>query len=78
MQIIGVRPYHEKESHSHTILEGVNADLVLRCSDHSIIDRWTDVEDKEALHWTSRIIKEEGMLVGSTSGAALKIAVDIA
>jgi hypothetical protein len=72
-------PYEDKEKKSSTGLEGVNTfPELLRTSDTSVIDRFIDCDDKEAQYWTRRIIKEEGMLVGSTSGAGLKAAVELA
>jgi len=52
VKIVGVHPYLDIEQKTHTIMEGVNSDLVFRVTDHSIIDEWKDVSDKEAFDWT--------------------------
>jgi cystathionine beta-synthase len=39
--------------------------------DRQFTDKWIKVDDKEALDYARRLIREEGMFVGGSSGTAL-------
>ncbi len=52
-------------------IEGIGEDFLPSTLDLSIIDEVIRVTDKEAFQWTRRIVKEEGIFCGISSGAAL-------
>lgn len=51
-------------------IEGIGEDFLPSTLDLSIIDEIVRVTDKEAFQWTRRIVKEEGIFCGVSSGAA--------
>jgi len=53
------------------LIEGIGYDFIPRVLDLSLIDKWVTIYDQESFAAARRIIKEEGMLVGGSSGAAL-------
>ena len=62
---------------SHAI-QGIGAGFVPAILDTSLIDEVATVEDEEAMDWARRAAREEGLLVGVSSGAALAAAAKIA
>jgi cystathionine beta-synthase len=52
-------------------IEGIGEDFLPSTLDLSVIDEVVRVTDKEAFQWTRRIVREEGILCGVSSGAAL-------
>lgn len=52
-------------------IEGIGEDFLPSTLDLSVIDEVVRVTDKEAFQWTRRIVKEEGIFCGVSSGAAL-------
>jgi cystathionine beta-synthase len=82
IEIIGVDPigsiYHDYY-HTHALqkkaktyfIEGIGEDFVPGTIDFSFIDDVISVTDKDAYTMTRRLAKEEGLLVGSSSGAAV-------
>lgn len=52
-------------------IEGIGEDFLPSTLDLSVIDEVVRVTDKEAFQWTRRIVKEEGIFCGISSGAAL-------
>lgn len=60
------------------LVEGVGYDFIPRVLDRTVVDRWVKSVDKESFYWSRRLIKEEGLLCGGSSGGAFKAAVDIA
>lgn len=55
-------------------IEGIGEDFLPSTLDLSVIDEVIRVTDKEAFQWTRRIVKEEGIFCGVSSGAALAAA----
>ena len=53
------------------LTEGIGEDFIPRTIDFSFIDSVVQVTDKEAYLMARRLAKEEGILVGSSSGAAV-------
>ena len=59
-------------------IQGLGANFVPEILDTSIYDEVIDVDADTAVTWARRAAAEEGLLVGLSSGAALKAAVDVA
>mgnify|MGYP001112341000 CR=1 FL=1 len=59
-------------------IQGLGANFVPEILDTSIYDEVLDVDADSAVQWARRAASEEGLLVGLSSGAALKAAVDVA
>lgn len=54
--------------------EGIGEDFLPKTMDFSVVDEVYQVDDKECFDISRRLAKEEGILVGGTSGAVLLIA----
>jgi cystathionine beta-synthase len=52
-------------------IEGIGEDFLPSTLNLSVIDEVIRVTDKEAFQWTRRIVREEGIFCGISSGAAL-------
>lgn len=82
VQVIGVDPYGSVigggEAGQPYLVEGIGYDFIPDVLDMSIVDRWIKTDDNESFRWALRIIKEEGMLVGGSSGTVMIGAMEIA
>lgn len=56
-------------------VEGIGYDFVPDSMKRDLVDQWYKTEDKESFYYARRLIREEGMLVGGSSGSALAAAV---
>jgi cystathionine beta-synthase len=83
IKIIGIdtygsvfKKYHEtgifdpKEIYPY-ITEGIGEDILPKNVDFTLIDKFEKVTDKDSFLMTRRIAREEGILAGNSSGAAL-------
>jgi cystathionine beta-synthase len=80
-KIVGVDPIgsilhdlfqHGKHGPSHTYkLEGIGEDFLPTTLDLSVLDDTVQISDKEAFLMTRRLVREEGIFCGGSSGAAL-------
>lgn len=59
-------------------VEGTGYDFIPTVLDRSIIDRWVKVGDQDALITARRVIREEGLLCGGSSGSAMAAALKAA
>lgn len=60
------------------LVEGIGYDFIPDAYDASVVDRVVKTNDRNAFEIALRLIKEEGMLVGGSSGSAVWAAVEIA
>ena len=82
IQIIGVEPFDSpliskgvKGAHK---IQGIGANFIPNTLNKDIIDVIELIDDKDAFEYSKIATKLEGVLVGISSGAALKIAIDYA
>ena len=59
-------------------IQGIGAGFIPDTLDLSLVDRVELVDSAEAVAFTRRLIREEGVLVGISSGAAAAVAVRLA
>lgn len=59
-------------------VEGIGYDFIPDVLNRSIIDEWVKTNDKESFMWSRRLIKEEGLLCGGSSGSAMQATIKAA
>ncbi|KAL8717304.1 MAG: hypothetical protein Q9225_005436 [Loekoesia sp. 1 TL-2023] len=59
---------HANESYK---VEGIGYDFVPDVLDQHCVDHWVKTDDREAFAYARRLIAEEGLLVGGSSGSAI-------
>ncbi|OHE98339.1 cystathionine beta-synthase [Colletotrichum orchidophilum] len=59
---------HENESYK---VEGIGYDFIPDVLDRQLVDKWYKTEDRESFQLARRLIAEEGLLVGGSSGSAM-------
>ncbi|HZD18441.1 MAG TPA: cystathionine beta-synthase [Actinomycetota bacterium] len=60
------------------LTEGIGEDFWPETLDPSVVDRWVRVSDRDAFAMARRITREEGILVGGSSGTAVVAALEVA
>ncbi|KAL1919188.1 uncharacterized protein VTP21DRAFT_2570 [Calcarisporiella thermophila] len=60
------------------LVEGLGHEFIPRALDRSIVDRWFKVDDKMSFLMSRRLIREEGLLCGGSSGSAMAAAIEVA
>jgi cystathionine beta-synthase len=65
---------HDVEATTYKV-EGIGEDFLPSALDLSVIDQVLRVTDKESFLWTRRMVKEEGIFCGGSSGSAVAAAV---
>ena len=59
-------------------IQGIGAGFVPEVLQRELIDEVVAIEDEEAFHYTRRLAREEGLLVGPSSGANVAAALQVA
>ncbi|XP_077524681.1 cystathionine beta-synthase isoform X2 [Amblyomma americanum] len=84
VQIIGVDPHGselaldaEPNDPSVTMyeVEGIGYDFVPTVLDRSLVDKWYKCNDKDSFLMARKLIRQEGLLCGGSSGSAMSVAV---
>jgi cysteine synthase A len=65
----GVDPVHGPHK-----IQGIGAGFVPKNLDLDMVDQVEQVSNEEAMEWAHRLMKEEGILAGISSGAAMAVA----
>jgi len=81
IKIIGIDPvgsifydyfhYKKKTKPSPYLIEGLGDEFLINCVEFDLIDDMYQVSDKKAFEYMRKLIKEEGILAGGSSGAAI-------
>lgn len=82
VKIIGVDPYGSilgggTEIKSY-LVEGIGYDFIPDVLDNSLIDHYIKINDQDTFHIARRLIREEGLLCGGSSGGAVWAALQAA
>ena len=72
-----LKKYHEtgifdKNEIYPYVTEGIGEDMIPQNIDFDIIDGFTKVSDKDAAIYCRKLLKDEGMFLGNSAGAAIK------
>lgn len=60
------------------MVEGIGYDFIPKVLDLALVDRWIKSNDADSFHMARRLIREEGLLVGGSSGTAMAAAIQVA
>jgi len=67
----------DKRLQSYAV-EGIGYDFIPAVLDRGLVDTWVKSDDEESLITARRLIREEGLLCGGSSGAAVSAALKAA
>ena len=59
-------------------VEGIGYDFIPDVLDQKLVDKWYKTDDRESFHYSRRLISEEGLFVGGSSGSAISALVKAA
>jgi cysteine synthase A len=81
IELIGVEPFESplitKGAWSKHKIQGIGANFIPNILDQKVIDKIALVKEDEAIKWSKKIVENEGLLVGISSGAVCKVASDL-
>jgi cystathionine beta-synthase len=81
-KIVGVDPVGSilagPEEVKSYLVEGIGYDFIPDVLDRNLVDQWVKTEDRESFVMSRRIIREEGLLCGGSSGSAMVAALKAA
>lgn len=60
------------------LMEGLGDEFIVGCADFTVIDDMVQVSDRDAFGHARRLAREEGLLAGSSSGAAIWAVLNLA
>jgi len=69
---------HRKTEGQPYKVEGIGGDKIPTALDFDIVDEWMYVTDRDAMLMARRLAREEGLLVGGSTGVNVVAAVDVA
>jgi cystathionine beta-synthase len=72
---VSLNEEHKNESYK---VEGIGYDFIPDVLDQKLVDKWYKTDDRESFYYARRLIAEEGLLVGGSSGSALAATVKAA
>jgi len=82
IKIIGVDPIGSiiggGEPGDPYLVEGIGYDFIPSILDQSLVDEYIKTDDKTSFQLALRLIRDEGMLVGGSSGSAMQGVLEIA
>jgi cystathionine beta-synthase len=72
--------FHSKKmvQPSPYLLEGLGDEFIVGCADFSVIDNMVQVSDGDAFHHARELARQEGLLVGGSSGATIWAVLNLA
>jgi cystathionine beta-synthase len=81
-QIVGVDPVGsilagDGPIHSYKV-EGIGYDFIPDVLKRELVDRWVKTNDRDSFRVARQLIRQEGLLVGGSSGAAVWAAIEVA
>jgi len=84
--VVGLDPHgsilahepHETVEGQYYEVEGIGYDFYPTVLDRSVVDRWCKTSDRESFLMARRLIREEGLLCGGSSGTAVYAACEAA